>query len=290
MNHTVARGLPADWLNAWLAAIGIALLNDDVHLSWTREPRPCAQFHHPDQELGELIATRLPSDPEIDSLAIAKTLLPGSFTRKVSLTSYQERVPVARARGDLSLSSSVTDLHSITGELEHSPLDPPAPRGTTLWDRIAKCREELGDPASAVADTLRGAGRRVQANGLGFDHKRFLAPSDPIGEVWVDPVIELLASAGISLIPIRGDGRKTTTRGWAGPALIPGSFTWPVWDEPLDLAAIDAVLDLWWSGSNTSTVFECYESVPRKQRTQQDASRGIASRPCDRKTSRTRAR
>lgn len=282
MTHTVARGLPADWLNAWLAAIGVLVLADEVSLSWTAEPRPRATFHHTTPDLAALIVQSLPTRAETDHLAIARVFPghSGSFDRRVPVEVFAERATVARARGDATLGSCVTDLQvPRKGELDHSPLDPPAPKGVTMWDRIVACQEQLGDdPTPRVSATLQGRARRAKLNGLGFDHTRFLTPSDPVGDVWVDPVVELLVAAGMTLMHSRGDGRHPAHRGWTGPGLRPGAFSWPVWKAPLSLPAIDAVLDLWWADTPAPKMLGSYESVPYQPRATMDQTRGYASR------------
>lgn len=281
-NQTTARGLPADWLNGWLAAIGVLVLVEGTRLSWTTEPRPLAVFDHTTTDLAAAIVSSLPTRHEIDRLAIARTLPHHSerLDRGVPVEVYRARATVARSQGDFLFGACLTDLQlARNGELDHSPFDPPAPKGLTLWDRIVSCREKLDeDPTEQLAASLRGSARRVKANGLGFDHTRILSPADPVGDVWVDPAVEILVSVGMAIIHDRGDGEGARIRGWTGPGSRIGAFTWPVWDAPLGLGAVDALLDSWWSGSPTDRILCSYESVPYQPKAREDLTRGYASR------------
>jgi hypothetical protein len=294
MPTTPAPGLPADWLNAWLAAIGITLLVPDTRLSWTTAPRPTAMFHHATADLPAQITEQLPTTTEIAALAIARHRPPDveELSRKVHITAYTRRCDPARAIGDLSLGATVTDLGAAgsdtrqhtsmdLNDLKHSPLDPPVPQGRTLHDRIDACRRQLDvDPTAQIHATLAGTGNRVSGNGLGFDHTRFVNPADPIGGVWVDPVLELLASVGLLLLPARGDGTTASFRGWTGPPMREGAFTWPAWRPPLTCAGIDALLDRFWDHQHLgTTISRRYTSIPYKPRGSADSTRGYASRP-----------
>jgi hypothetical protein len=283
MPTTTAPGLTADWLNGWLAAVGITLVEPRIRLSWTTDARPTAELHHPPGDIAAMIAQALPDRAEIAGLAIARSH-PGadrSLDRNVSPAAFQSRAALARSNGDATLAASLTDLHTLRdGQLEHSPLDPPAPQGKTLWDRISACREQIPpDSEVTVRAALAGATRRVQLNGLGFDHRRFLSPADPVGDVWIDPVVELLASVGMTLLPARGDGHRATFRGWTDRPQRDGAFTWPAWVEPLSAAGIDALLDAFWAGQPPTTVSRRYASVAYRPRGAMDQTRGYASRP-----------
>lgn len=243
-----APGLRADWLNAWLAAVGVTVLVPGVRLSWTPEAVPVAWFNVPAAlpSLAQAVALALPSLEVLDGLAIARRLPHAAdLGRKVSPEAFSERAALARASGDWSLSSTVTDLVAELPKegLPHSPFDPSAPQGRTLWERVVGCRQLLTDPAQSIKATLAGRGRRVKSNGLGFDIQRLVAGVQD-AEKQVDPVVELLAFAGLELFPFRGDGTSARARGWFGPAGRPGSFRWCSWAEPLDRWGIDAFLDV----------------------------------------------
>ena len=247
MREEPAPGLVADWLNAWLAAIGVTVLLPEARLSWSDTPVPTARFGVPDGSppLADALAAALPSLADLQGLAIARQR-PGlrDLQRRVDLETYAERANAARLSKDLTLSATVTDLVLKVPEsgLPHAPFDPSVPRGITLWQRAVSCREAIVDPAEAIAATLAGRGRRIPNNGLGFDTRRLVAGVQS-AEKRVDPVIELLAFTGIQLFPIRGDGTRHQARGWTGPESYPGSFHWCAWSAPLGMWGIDAVID-----------------------------------------------
>lgn len=288
---TPAPGLRADWLNAWLAAIGITVLVPEVRLSWTTDPRPYAVLHHPragSPSLPRLIAEQMPTTEHLATLVIARfhDAHPGAeLPRIVPDEVFKARAVLARASGDPTLAASLTDLGEKDEEAEHSPLDPPAPKGTTLWDRAAACLSRMQDDclSASLAASLSGTARRVQANGLGFDATRLLTPTDPNGQTWVDPCVEILAFTGMTVLPVRGDGHRARARGWTGPASRAGAFTWPVWSQPLSAPGIDAVLDLFWSAHAGSAVTRygvtgAFQSVPYRPRGSADTTRAYASR------------
>lgn len=278
MATTTAPGLPADSLNAWLAAIGSTILVEGLRLAWTASAHPVAKFHLTADSLPDRIAEALPSDAELAGLAIARSAPKGAtqeFPRKPAIEAYAARARYSREHGDRSLAGSVTDLGK-RDDLDHSPFDPPVPKGITLGERIASCAGCIGDPRGQVAATLAGRAHRLKGNGLGFDHRRYLSPADPVGDVWIDPVIELLASVALEMLPIRGDGRRAAARGWTDSPMKEGSFTWPVWDEPLDAPAIDAYLDAFWNARLQAP--HAYTTVPYRPRATSDVTRGYASR------------
>lgn len=149
----------------------------------------------------------------------------------------------------------MTDLHVYEGdEVAHAPLDPPGP-GTIKWlhHRLLKTLAYVDLPAERIAATLEGRGQRVVDNGLGFDLTRVTTQADSSRKT-VDPVVEVLAFFGLALLPVRGDGTdqritrsrvrsSVRQRGWQ--TTPHRCFEWPVWQQPLDPASIDALLDIW---------------------------------------------
>jgi hypothetical protein len=293
MREEVAPGLTADWLNGWLAAIGVTVLLPDVQLSWSDEPIPAALFYPADDRpLAERLSSYFEDASWLDRLAVSE------LPRKVSRDAYAQAAAQARLadglgpRMDLSLASSVTDLVrdsklGVGGELPHSPFDPSAP-GTTgaVFNRVSSCLKRLDqattDKASAVSATLAGRGLRVQANGLGFDPRRLPAGVQAKGQVFVDPVVETLCFFGLALFPVRGNGTRIQPRGWTAAASQRGSFTWPVWSQLLDLWAIDALLDRFYSGERPSRLRAfgmtgAFRSVAYRQLDRSDPTRAYAS-------------
>jgi hypothetical protein len=284
-----AKALTADWLNAWVAAIGICVLLPETKLAWSSSETPHAIFTFADHTpFPEQLAKALPSLEDIGRLAIARTHSdsPVDFARKVAHEAYRARCELVRRTGDSSLSSSVTDLgRNHVDDLDHGTFDPPQPGGITLWQRVGKCVSFTDpDPAAlalAVERTLRSGGERVDNNGLGWDYRRILSPTNPKSGVWVDPIVELLTFYGMTLLPTRGDGRVQRTRGFTAAPSKVGSFTWTAWTPPLSATGIDALLDQFWAGRNKrpSGLFPVsYESVPYDPRGSSDVTRGYASR------------
>ncbi|MGH9224434.1 MAG: hypothetical protein ACRD2W_11800 [Acidimicrobiales bacterium] len=248
MAEQEAPGLTVDWLNAWLAAIGVTVLVPGVRLRWTDDPVPLALFVLRDGSppLSERVAAAIPSLDDLQRLAIARWRQNRSeLSRHVSLIAYADRSSMARACGDTSLSSSVTDLIADVPSdgLPHSPFDPPVPKGITLWERLVACRNATDGAPTSVSATLAGRGRRIASNGLGFDARRLVAGVRD-AEKRVDPLLEVLAFFGTSLFPMRGNGAESRARGWTGPPSRLGAFQWCAWLPALDRWAIDALLDL----------------------------------------------
>jgi hypothetical protein len=250
-----APGLPASWLNGWLAAVGTIVLVPDLRLSWTDGPAPVARFDLDAGDAATKIALALPTMEHLGRLAIARTRPDArEMSRKVTVEDFRDRVRLihdgAVDHRDWSLEMSLTDLSDLDGdEVPHAPFDPSAPRGVTLHERLVTCRtwiDDLGEPATVVDASLRGRGQRVQANGLGFDYRRTADSIHGDSKVHVDPVIETLAFFGLQLFPFRGSAlpkQQPRQRGFAGRPSLRHAFRWPCWHEPLEIWAVDALLD-----------------------------------------------
>lgn len=272
-------GYQADWLNGWMAALGVTVLVTDARLAWTDDPVPHAWFDHPADEFPAVLFAALPTLEDLAESPLARNR-PGlpELKRNLDFDVYQQRAAYERATGAVALGCTVTDLAEpdATTGLPHSPFDPSAPRGITLWQRALTCREAIDGP-DAVARSLAGLGDRVTANGLGFDIRR-LSPRAENTDNLVDPVVELLAFAALELFPTRGDGRRATTRGWTGPGMRAGAFTWGTWDELLDRWGIDAWLDRLYTGEHLPAPPVRFEVVPYQPTGSSDVTRGLASR------------
>lgn len=279
-----APGLPADWLNGWLAAVGVTVLSPDVRLSWSDDLASFAVFHHPgDVPLAERIAKALPDEAALRDLVLA------SLSRKVELDGFRAAAGSSRDRGDLSVAFSISDLASGNSfdpdNLPHGGFDPPAPKGTTLVSRVLRCRRLLEpEPAKRVGDTLAGVAIREKTNGLGFDIRRIPSGVQPEADVMVDPAIECLCFEALKLFPVRGDGRRAVQRGWSRskPATQRGAFTWPVWSDLLDAWGIDAILDRFYADSSRSLradvgIEGAFASVPFQPTGSSDVTRGYGS-------------
>lgn len=248
-----APGLPADWLNGWLAAIGVTVLVPDARLRWADRGIPFAVFETDDAaDLAKLLAAALPTPETLARSPIARRL-PGTeheFGRNVTLAAFQERAGMERRTGDSILAASVSDLSvdARPDNLEHGAFDVPVPRGVTLEERAAACAGKLAktDIAHRVQDTLSGWGQREEINGLGFDAHRIPGGMHPAAEagVYADPVVELLVFSALPLFPVRGNGKRVRQRLWTDSNTKRGALQWIAWQPALDRWAIDALLDL----------------------------------------------
>lgn len=257
-------GFPASWLNAWLAAVGATVLNPALRLHWTRGGTPqavlCAQYEDP----VKILADSWPSRATLEDMPIRRRW-PNTMDlpRNVPVNAFAARVAAVRSHPlSWTVSSTITDLHvDDKGYVAHAPFDPPVPRGYVMHDRLLRLHARPGilHARPGIEDLRRaldGTGERIENNGLGFDIARLGAGADGASK-WVDPVVEVLAFFGMALLPVRGTGTdarlgrgvrtSTIQRGWVqgDDHQSPPRFTWPVWDSPLDCAAIDALLDLW---------------------------------------------
>ena len=263
MTGMTCPGLPAAWLNGWLAAVGVTVLHEGLRLRWTEGPSPVAVLTC---DLGDPLDELVKSWPDrdlVDGLPIAEHWRgDGPMRRQVPVDTFASRVRMARGhRHSWVLSSTMTDLAVYRqGEVGHAPLDPSGP-GTIKWlhDRLLKVHTLVPAPRRQLEETLSGYGERVQVNGLGFDCTRLGSLGDA-SEKYVDPVVETLAFFGLALLPVRGDGKdaqlgpaspRPVQRGWGRktPGSKVSAFEWPAWRQPLDCAGIDALLDVWRPGS-----------------------------------------
>ena len=258
MAERTCPGLPADWLNAWLAAVGATVLNEHLQLRWSTDAVPVAVLVAPGgDDPVEALAESWPNIDRLNRMPIAhQSSSIHKMERKVPVEVFADRARIHRRHSDAwTLSSTMTDLHIYAGgEVAHAQLDPPGP-GSIKWlhHRLLKAHNHVDRPAQQIAATLQGHGERVQANGLGFDPTRLTAQADKTPKT-VDPVIEVLAFFGLAILPVRGAGADLRNTGEQAPhpARQRGwqtnprrRFDWPAWQQPLDVASIDALIDLW---------------------------------------------
>ena len=248
-NTHTCTGLPADRVNAWLAAVGTTVLVPGLRLSWTTDALPLAKLDHPDGDPVARLIEAWPDPERLNTMPVAREHLACEhpLERKVPVAAFTERI---RATGDnqdtWTLTSTMTDLAVDKDLVTHGPFDPAAP-GPTKWlhHRLTKTHSDVTKPPRHIPDTLAGVAEPVRGNGLGFDLGRLGE-----GPGFVDPVIETLAFFGLALLPVRGDGVKTQyprsrQRGWQIGGIR--AFVWPAWTQPLDRHGIDALLDAWHS-------------------------------------------
>ena len=298
MQEINCPGLPAAWINAWLAAIGATVLDPRVRLHWTREDSPVAVLSSLVSDPVEALVESWPSATFLQELPIAENWNDsGELRRKVSADQFVARAKAVRGHPYAwTLSSTMTDLSvDENGEVAHAPFDPAGP-GTTKWlhHRLVKVHKFAG-PMSVerLRESLAGAANRVKDYGLGFDSTRLGSLADKTDH-WIDPVVELLAFFGLASFPVRARGvdrrlsRRSAPderqRGWRK---VPGgdearSFVWPAWVQPLDTAGVDALLDLWnpWRKDSWASlgVHAAWQSVRYERRGSADNTRAIGAR------------
>lgn len=249
-------GLPADWLNAWLAAVGACVLVPQLRLSWTDDPVPLAVLHHR-HDPGAALAAAWPDQERLQLMPISRDHPQGVLEtrgqqRKERLGAFIARAKLARTSPDhWTMSSTATDLSVDEDQfVGRAPFDPKAP-GTTKWlhHRLLKLHQLVDQPHQQLVETLEGTAGPWGDNGLGFDGRRFGGPADASAEKRTNPVIELLAFFGLALFPVRGSGAvgrraQPRQRGWTAQSRRQ-TFRYPTWNFPLSSAGIDALLDVW---------------------------------------------
>ena len=261
MHMFTCPGLPAAWVNAWLAAIGTTVLDPRIRLHWTAEDSPVAVLSSVDLDPVEALVESWPNATTLRELPIAENWNgAGEVKRKVSVDQFVVRSRAARGHPHAwTLSSTMTDLSiDANGEVAHGPFDPAGP-GTTKWlhHRLMKVHELTGPVcADRLRDSLTALANRVRNYGLGFDSTRLGSLADA-SDPWIDPVVELLAFFGLAVFPVRGRGMDRRLgrhgepderqRGWrkAPGRNEPRRFVWPAWQQPLDASGVDALLDVW---------------------------------------------
>ncbi len=248
-------GMPAGWLNAWLAAVGSTVLSPQLRLRWTADATPHAVLSAQHDDPATVLLSAWPTQKDLENLPIRRRW-PGviELPRKVTVAAFAKRAAAVRNHPcSWTLSSTITDLHLDEQHcVAHGPFDPPVPRGLVLHDRL--CRLRAAPSIEDLRKSLSGTGKRIKNNGLGFDITRMGSGADSSSK-WIDPVVETLAFFGLKLFPVRGSGTdgkvqkrarpSTIQRGWVElkSSREPPWFTWPAWRHPLDCAAIDALLD-----------------------------------------------
>lgn len=249
---TVCGGLPGNWLNAWLAAVGVTVAVPGARLSWTDDEAPVAVLTA-SGDVAQAITEMLPVPSEVPELGKALAYAEGTprnQTNSLTLAEFRRRAVIERSvRSDI-LSASTTDCagSKVGDAIDKSAFEPAAPgsAGNVLYrlsHSLAFLPQERNERREWVEATLTGEGRRVPSNGLGFDCTRLPTGADPLDDNRVDPVVEFLAFRALALFPVRGNGVRALTRGWHGGKTARDSFQWPTWTASLDRWAIDALLD-----------------------------------------------
>ncbi len=261
MNDPFVRecpGLPADWVNAWLAAVGTTVLDPEIGLSWTSGPSPIAVLHHPSKDPGVAVCDAWPDRQRLEEMPLAREFKGcAPLERQVPVDIFVERVMLSRGHPDAwTLTSSLTDLAIDSGKAAHAPFDPAGP-GTIKWlhHRLLKIYDHIAQDDSdeltaAIQNAVDGVSVPVSDNGLGFDISRLPDRAREGVRIMVEPVVEVLAFFGLALLPVRGDGLRqrqgrVRQRGHGIGGRRENTFVWPAWSQPLDRWGIDALLDAW---------------------------------------------
>lgn len=285
MAETICPGLPASWINAWLAAVGATVLDSRIRLRWTTERTPAAVLVADGADPVEALAESWPDREMLADLPIAERWGDTPrMPRRVAVDAFKARVRATRSHPySWTLSSTVTDLSlDESREVAHAPFDPAGP-GTIKWlhHRLLKVHRAVEPSVERLMASLLGTGERLKDNGLGFDLTRMGSQADG-SAMAVDPVVEVLAFFGLALLPVRGTGSDASQhrssyssvvqRGWvqvrAGRREY--RFRWPAWSAALDRAAIDALLDIWnpdmkrhWARSGVHAGWQTVQFKPR---------------------------
>ncbi len=289
-------GLPAGWINGWLAAVGATVLDSRIRLHWSTNSNRAVLSAVDVDPLDGLVAS-WPGKEELAGLPIAEHWCgTGVLRRKVHVEAFSERVRAARRHPrSWALSSTMTDLCvDRNGQVAHAPFDPAGP-GTIKWlhHRLMKVyRHTINLSPERLRASLMGQAERVHDNGLGFDQTRLGSQSDD-SDRWTDPVVEVLAFFGLAVLPMRGrgsDGRleryafgNERQKGWQRSSGTRGArrFHWPAWAQPLDADGIDALLDLWNSASKSRWplfgVHAAWRTVAFRPQDRADTTRALGS-------------
>jgi len=267
LQEVTCPGLPASWVNAWLAAVGATVLDSRIRLHWSVNGKPMAVLSAVEICPIDALLESWPTKNFLDDLPIAEYWREdGPVRRKVSVEDFTQRTRLARGHPySWTLSSTMTDLCvDKNGEVEHAPFDPAAPGSTgSLHDRLKKLQKNLEISKNRIKNSFMGIAPRVNINGLGFDGTRLGSSADGTSP-FINPIIETLAFFGLKLLPVRGSGidqrydRSKYTgkrqRGWLSSSNDPKilRFYWPAWSQPLDINGIDALMDVWNPTSQSS--------------------------------------
>lgn len=294
MVERLCPGLPADWLNAWLASLGAITLVPELKLRWSDDPVPLAVLVAPgDAEPLDLLTAAWPTAEQIASLPIARHLDGLSeLTLNPDVDAWAERAVLARSHPQgWTLSSMFTDLawdrQARRHVIDRGQFYTGAAAGRTIDSRLTRVVDAVGP--GDVAQSLEGNPCRIQANGLGFDLTRIASSSDST-EMFVDPVVEVLAFSALRLFPTRTDGRHPARqRCWSrSDDTKRDELCWLTWHAALGADAVDALLDLNpWKASASTGITSVWSHVPWTPSEKKDPTRGFGSRrvegPWDRK-------
>jgi len=289
----VCAGVPASWINGWLAGVGATVLDSRIRLHWSEDTNR-AVLTALDVDPLESLAASWPSQELIADLPIARDWEDaGKLDRNVTTEVFAQRACAARNHPQSwALSSTMTDLCvDKSNAVRAAKFNPPAPRGFTLHDRVTAAHRLVEDPSRArILASLMGEAAREKVNGLGFDQSRLGSLADN-SNPWTDPVVELLAFFGLAIFPMRGSDQRlgklssgdARQKGWqkSSDGGTSRSFHWPAWSQPLDVDGIDALMDVWDSRKRSQWplvgVHAAWRTLEFESRTDKDVTRAFGS-------------
>lgn len=253
-------GLMASWVNGWLAAVGATVLDSRLRLHWTQGASPVAVLSADGEDPIAILQKAWPNVGELEDLPIVENWREAGQLKRQSPSreAFVARVRAARShKCSWALSSTLTDLcvdKKDRMKVARARFNPGVERGRSLHQRLAKVHESVGTlSVEGLVAWVEDRLPRVRGNGLGFDQTRLGSLADDT-DPWVDPVVEVLAFYGLSILPVRGNGREGDTepiqKGWlmwppSDDGLKERVFLWPAWRQPLDCHGIDALFDAW---------------------------------------------
>ena len=286
MNTQQCPGLLAEMPHQWLAAVGAVVMAEDLRLSWTDEPSPCAVLHSSDAAPADGLAAVWPEADTFAAIPIVEWNL--NNKQDIPLADYRRMTRDGIRRNDAwTLAAAATDLSRSDKNPAHAARGPFNPGFQGVSSPQRSILKMVSSTRHDIAAALGGRLEARKGDGLGLDPDRFTDPSSrDTGVTTVHPV-EVLAYYGLALFPVRGDGvielrrpRYPRQRGWTTTAHRAGFFQWPAWRQPLDRWGIDALLDAWspdhQSQDDTLGVIGAWSSV-RIDRPGKNPGHGYAS-------------
>ena len=142
MTQVTCPGVPAEWINGWLAAVGATVLDPRIRLHWTTDGAPLAVLSAAEIDPVDALVESWPDITLLSDLPIAENWKgAGKVQRKVPVKAFVERTRAARGhRYSWTLSSTMTDLCvDKNGEVAHAPFDPAG----RMWGAGYGCRRGL---------------------------------------------------------------------------------------------------------------------------------------------------
>jgi hypothetical protein len=248
MNQQLCPGLLAEIPHQWLAAVGATVIAEELRLSWTDDPSPCAVLHSPHKTPGEVLHAAWPSRDDFAQIPIVEWNL--NNKQDIPLTEFRRMANAGLSEDHAwSLAAAATDLarsNRATKTAERGPFNPGFQGPSSPHRSLVKM---VACTAADIAQSLEGILPSAKGDGLGLDPDRFPDPQGTGTGVKTIHPIEIMAFFGLALFPLRGDGTvdasQARQRGWTIRRGSGDIFRWPAWRKPLDRWAIDALLDAW---------------------------------------------